>query len=1041
MKRTQLVLLIVVCTGLAAALTPALGAAEPAATGRIEGRVLNSANGEYVGNARLSVEATLLEAFTQSDGTYRLSNIPAGTVTVKAFFTGHPGLTRSVAVTAGQIVQLDLDLATGPRGPGADGGVVQLSEFVVSTKRDMEGAAIAINEQRFAPNMKSVVSTDEFGDIAEGSLGEFMKFLPGVSIEYTAGALARGISVNGVSSEYVPIMVDGFSLASAGDQNATGRNVQTDMLSITNISRIEVAYSPTPESRGSALAGSVNMVPRSAFERSRPVFNASVFLMMRSNAHDIKKTPGPFETPTRKIKPGFDFSYIRPVNSRFGFTLSGGRTSNGTKEEFIQNTWRGAGSATNGNAFPNTTPDKPYLTSTQVRDGTKDATRSSAGITLDYRFSRNDRVSFSFQYYFVDFLVMNRTLTFNITRVNPGDFTAFSTRGAPGQGDLQLANNYRDRTTKTATPTLVWRHDGPVWKAETGLGLSLARQTRRDIDKGYFTTTTARRTNASVSFADIFYLRPNTITVADGATGAPLDPYTINNYAMTAATSNPVTSSDLQRGAHASLAREFTGRLPFTLKGGVDFRHDQRDQKAVTIPYTFLGADGRSSTTPVGSDDSAAPFFAPVYSQRTPAFGFPRVQWVDNEKVWDYYQTNPTRITPNANNGYRSSVSGSRWAGELVSSAYLRGDLPLLERRLKLVGGVRAEQTTINAQGPLTDPTRAFRRDASGRVILTNGAPSLLVPANAGLPYSQLTYIERGAKVDKEYLRYFPSLNASYNIRENLIARAATYLSIGRPNFNQYTGELTLPDESAPPSPNNRIAVNNPGIKPWSARTVNARLEYYFEGVGQLSVGAFRRDFENFFGNVTSRATPAFLALYDLDPNTYGAFDVSTQHNIADTVRMTGYDFAYKQSLTFLPHWARGVQVFANAASQRTIGPASSNFSGFFPRKASWGASLSREKFNVRVNGSYQGRARQNAVGSGLSIEPGTFNWASKRSFIDLAGEYYFMKKFAVFFNIRNVRNMPEDFEIAGPNTPEHAQFRSREQAGALWTLGVRGTF
>lgn len=34
-----------------------------------------------------------------------------------------------------------------------------------------------------------------------------------------------------------------------------------------------------------------------------------------------------------------------------------------------------------------------------------------------------------------------------------------------------------------------------------------------------------------------------------------------------------------------------------------------------------------------------------------------------------------------------------------------------------------------------------------------------------------------------------------------------------------------------------------------SARTFNARLEYYLQGVGQITVSAFRRDFENFFGN------------------------------------------------------------------------------------------------------------------------------------------------------------------------------------------------
>ena len=85
---------------------------------------------------------------------------------------------------------------------------------------------------------------------------------------------------------------------------------------------------------------------------------------------------------------------------------------------------------------------------------------------------------------------------------------------------------------------------------------------------------------------------------------------------------------------------------------------------------------------------------------------------------------------------------------------------------------------------------------------------------------------------------------------------------------------------------------------------------------------------------------------------------------------MTGVDFSYKQALTFLPPWARGVNVFANAAGQRTQGPGSANFSGFVPRKASWGVSLSREKFTGRVNGSYPGKARRGAVSAATASSP-----------------------------------------------------------------------
>ena len=60
---------------------------------------------------------------------------------------------------------------------------------------------------------------------------------------------------------------------------------------------------------------------------------------------------------------------------------------------------------------------------------------------------------------------------------------------------------------------------------------------------------------------------------------------------------------------------------------------------------------------------------------------------------------------------------------------------------------------------------------------------------------------------------------------DNLVARAAVYTSVGRPNFNQYAGGITLPDTGSEPSPTNRITVNNAGIKAWSGTTVNARLE------------------------------------------------------------------------------------------------------------------------------------------------------------------------------------------------------------------------
>ena len=1016
-----------------------LVSAQAPATGAIEGRVTNPATGLVVERARVVVEGTALEAFSGTDGYYRIDAVPAGAARLRATFSGFPAASATVEVAAGKVAQGDFQLS--PRGAAAEGATVRLDEFVVATSREMSGAALAINEQRYAPNLRNVVATDEFGDIAEGNVAEFLKFMPGVNIDY-AGGNARDISLNGVPSTHVPVTLDGFGLASAvgGGAGGTARSVGLDQVSINNLSRIEVSFSPTPDSQGNALAGSVNLVPRSSFERVRPAGNFSTYLMLRDDIKKLGKTPAP-RHPTRKIHPGLDFSYVAPVSRDFGFTLSGGFNRQYSGEPQIVNTWRGAQAATNGTTFPHTTFDRPYLTSVSIRNSGKDTKRTSLGFTADYRLTPRDRLSASLQYSTFNVNINHNELTFDVGRVNPGDFSLTAVRGAAGQGTLQLATTGNTRSNWTFMPSLIWRHDGPAWKLDAGFAYSRASNRNRNVESGFFDSTTSRRTGVTVGFADIFYLRPAVITVTDAA-GAPVDPYALRNYVLTAAGGNTRSTDDIKRTLYANARRDLAGVLPLSLRAGVDFRQAERDQRFSVPTYTYVGRDGVASTTLTAtSDDLALPFLDPSFSDRQPHYGFPKFQGVSSELFYNHFVANPAQFTTNANTTYRNEVTNSKFADELVSAAYLRGDLPLFSNRLKLVAGVRVEQTNIHAEGPLSDPTRNVLRDASGRPVLgANGRPQAVVPATDALGVSRLTFLDRAATADKEYLRWFPSLNAAWNIRENLILRGAWYTSVGRPDFAQYSGGVTLPDVEAPPSNTNRITVNNAGIKAWSARTTKVGLEYYFERIGLLSAGAFRRDFENFFGSTVFDATPEFLSLYGLDPVLYDRFDVATQYNLPGRVRMEGYDVNYRQALTFLPRWARGLQVFANGSVQRATGVNAGQFAGFYPKTGNWGISLTRETYNVRLNWNYLGRQRRGPV-TGRSIEPGTFTWGSKRSYIDVTAERSLGRRFALFANLRNVNDPTDDVEIHGPSTPAEAQFRQRAEFGSLWTFGVKGSF
>ena len=155
---------------------------------------------------------------------------------------------------------------------------------------------------------------------------------------------------------------------------------------------------------------------------------------------------------------------------------------------------------------------------------------------------------------------------------------------------------------------------------------------------------------------------------------------------------------------------------------------------------------------------------------------------------------------------------------------------------------------------------------------------------------------------------------------------------------------------------------------------------------------------------------------------------------------MTGLEFDYKQALTFLPGWARGVQVFANASAVRVTGDAASNFNGFVPRVYNWGASLTRERYNFRANWSYRGETRGGSQ-TGRSVEPGTYSYTPKILNLELQGEYRLRKNLSAYFTIRNLLAAPEDTKIYGPSTPLVARFQNRNDIASAWTFGLKGTF
>lgn len=1008
---------------------------QSAATGTIEGRVLNATNGNYLNNARVSVEGTRLETFTDSFGQYRLPDVPAGEARLRVFYTGMRVATTTVAVSAGQRATRDFELSLTDRPALKEGEVVKLDDYVVAASREMTGAAIAINQQRFAPNVTTVVSADEFGDNVDGNPGEFLKFLPGITADTVGSGEPRVISIRGLPPSATPIMIDGFRLASASSSNQS-RAVEFDQVTLNNMARIEISKSQTPDSPADAVGGSINMISKSAFESTRRIFNYRVYASGRRGDLTLSRTAGPGSGPSVKPQPGFDFSYIVPVNQRFGFTITAENNKRWGPQYAYNKAWA-PNSQTGGLATA--TADNPYLERYEFLIGKGFQTRHSLGLTLDYKVSDHDVVSLTFNDAYFALTFDNRDYTWDtgaaVTAWGPAFTQGGLTRGSvSNQGPN--SSSWREKTGTTWQPSLTFRHNGPLWKIDGGAAFSRATNHYRDIDKGFFQTMNLTLTGVTLRYDGIKTENPGTITATDAA-GKTVDTLNLSNYRIISASTNPRETSDAYRSARINARRDFGREMPLSVKMGADVRQDLRDIRSDVkgngpITWTYVGADHVANS----ADDGAGAILDEDYTARQASpFGMPRAQWPSPSKLWRVYQAHPDYFTSTPATNYQNIVNGSLKLAETVSSAYFRGDLHAFNHRLWVVGGVRYERTEDKGEGPLIKRDAIYQRDASGKLVVDASGRPVVVTTDA-LTQTRLIFQSRGAHATRTYDGFYPSLNATFNVTSELLARAAFGRTINRPDYNNIIPGATVPDPTA--TPNDTLTIKNTSVKPWTADNFDLSLEYYFDkSAGVLSAGAFRRNIKDFISGITRPITPDDFTLYAIDPALYSNLTrVSTSQNVG-AARLNGIEFNYKQGLTFLPHWARGIQIMANGTLQRVIGAnAVPDFSGFITQTTNAGISLNRERYSMKVNWNHRGRQKQ-----GLFAGPNYFNYQVPKDIVDVNAEFRPRRNLTVFLSIRNLLNQSENGDRYNDQTPTYARGYNSGGFVPLYNLGVRGTF
>ncbi|HYH00642.1 MAG TPA: carboxypeptidase regulatory-like domain-containing protein [Terriglobales bacterium] len=174
-------------------------------SGTVTGTVTNS-SGAALGGA--TVTAGGASATTFSNGTYNLTNVPSGTVTLSASLAGYQNASRSVTVATGATTSAPT-LALAPINPGAVTGTVKNSAAAA-----ISGATVTAAGQS--------TKTSSLGSYTLANLPAGAITLAASAVGYTASSVQANVTAGATTTAPAITLVANFGAVSGTVRNAAG---------------------------------------------------------------------------------------------------------------------------------------------------------------------------------------------------------------------------------------------------------------------------------------------------------------------------------------------------------------------------------------------------------------------------------------------------------------------------------------------------------------------------------------------------------------------------------------------------------------------------------------------------------------------------------------------------------------------------------------------------------------------------------------------------------------------------------------------------
>ena len=663
-----------------------------------------------------------LSGSTTSDerGRFRLGNVPAGSYTLIVSYVGTEDTSISI-----QVPEEGVDLGDVVIGATS---VAALEEIIVIGQA--AAFASALNQERSANNLVSVLDTDAMGQFPDQNVAESLRRLTGVSVETDQGE-GRYVVIRGMDPDLNATSINGVRATAAEPRRA----LQLDVIPTDLLDGLEVHKTLTPDMDADAIGGSINVKTLSAFSRKGAYAKARA----ESSVNGLREEWGP--------KLSFAGSNIYEMDSGRRLGIAGAlswhdRAIQGDNNE--ADDWE---VSDNGNDFMEEFQPRLYTVERERLGGALNFDLDVSDATTLHLYTLYSR--------FTDTELRNR-VSFGLDGLDEDTITATSadyteveierdTKGRSFQG--QIAENL---SISLGSETQL-----ESWLVETNLGYSFAREQTPDQLSG---TWVAEFESGDGPIAD-----GQPVLTIDRSN--PRIPLVRSNFFSALHDPSLYELDELEHFDEKNEDTQFSLRLDATRDAGFGsikfgakarWREKSSDEEAV-----FWSGDDQWFLSDALLPGGGAQYGFPNQVGPVPDNLIERRIFAD--RVGIEFEPLDTQL---------DSVVSDFTIDENVFAAYMMGTWET--GRATIVAGLRYEQTELDSRG---NEVELIEEDQNG-------------PGNP----PEDTLIVNTVQSSRSYGDLLPSANIRFDFSENVVGRASIYRSVVRPRVEDVAFRVAIED-------------------------------------------------------------------------------------------------------------------------------------------------------------------------------------------------------------------------------------------------------